>query len=115
MTTLSLLTPPSGSNRAPGSPFGPMWIVAGLLLAAILLGLSRLRVAPLTRRLGYACTGALLFACLAAGIAGCGGGSSSGGGGGGGTTPHTDTITAVYSGDATYAGSTSAAVSISVQ
>jgi hypothetical protein len=115
MTTLSLLTPPSGSNRAPGSPFGPMWIVAGLLLAAILLGLSRLRVAPLTRRLGYACAGALLFACLAAGIAGCGGGSSSGGGGGGGTTPHTDTITAVYSGDATYAGSTSAAVSISVQ
>jgi hypothetical protein len=115
MTTLSLLTPPSGSNRAPRSPFGPMWIVAGLLLSAILLGLSRLRVAPLTRRLGYACAGALLFACLAAGITGCGGGSSSGGGGGGGTTPHTDAITGVYSGDATYAGSTSAAVSISIQ
>jgi hypothetical protein len=115
-TTLSLLTPPSGSNRTPRSPFGPMWIVAGLLLSAILLSLSRLRVARFTRRLGYACAGALLFACLAAGIAGCGGGSSSGGGGGGGgTTPHTDTITGVYSGDATYAGSTSAAVSISIQ
>jgi len=113
MTTLSLLTPPSGSNRAPRSPLGPMWIVAGLLLAAFLLLLSRLRVAPLTRRLGYACAGALLFACLAVGIAGCGGGGSSGGGGG--TTPHTDSITAVYSGDPTYAGSTSAAVSISIQ
>jgi len=113
MTTLSLLTPPSEPNRPPGLPFAPTWIVAGLLLAAILLGASRLRATPVARRLGYACAGTLLFACLAAGIAGCGGGGSSSGGGG--TTPHTDSITAVYSGDGTYASSTSAAVSISVQ
>jgi hypothetical protein len=114
MTTLSLLTPPSEPNRVPRLPFAPMWIVAGLLLAAIVLSVSWLRPTPFARRLGYACAGVLLFACLAVGIAGCGGGSS-GGGGGGGTTPHTDSITAVYSGDGTYAGSTSAAVSISVQ
>lgn len=111
MTTLSLLTPPSEPNRVPRLPFAPMWIVAGLLVAAIVLSVSWLRPTPLPRRLGYACAGVLLFACLAVGIAGCGGGSS----GGGGTTPHTDSITAVYSGDGTYAGSTSAAVSISVQ
>jgi hypothetical protein len=86
-----------------------MWIVGGWMFALLLFGLTRLRVAPLTRRLGYACAGALLLACLAAGIAGCGGG------GGGGKTSHTDSITAVYGGDETYAGSTSAAVSISVQ
>jgi hypothetical protein len=79
----------------------------GLILASLLLGLGRMRVVPLTRGLGYACAGALLLACLAAGIAG--------GGGGGGATPHTDSITAVYSGDGTYAGSTAAAVTISVQ
>jgi hypothetical protein len=107
-TALALLTPPiNPANRMPHGP-GLLWIAAGLLLAAILFSLSRLRIAPSARRLAYACTGALLFACLAAGIAGCGSSGS------GGTTPHTDSITGVYSGDATYAGSTSAAVSISV-
>jgi hypothetical protein len=112
MTTLALLTPRGPANGIRNTPIAPMWIVGGLMLALLLLSLARMRVAPLTRRLGYACAGALLFACLAAGIAGCGGG---GGGGGGGTTPHTDSITAVYGGDGTYAGSTSAAVTISVQ
>lgn len=65
------------------------------------------------KRLGYAAAGLLLFACLAAGFAGCGGGSSSSTGGGGGS--HTDSITAVYSGDANYAGSTATAVSVTVQ
>jgi hypothetical protein len=83
-----------------------MGIVASLLLAAFLLILRRL---PMAKRLGYASVGALLFVCVAGGIAGCGGGSSSGG-----TTPHTDSITAVYSGDGTYAGSTSAAITISI-
>jgi hypothetical protein len=59
---------------------------------------------------GYAFAGALLIVCLAVGIAGCSGVKSSSGG----TTPHSDSITAVYSGDATYAVSTSAAVSVSV-
>jgi Pro-kumamolisin, activation domain/Bacterial Ig-like domain (group 3) len=113
-TTLALLTPGFGpANGIRNMPIAPMWIVGGLMLALLLLGLARMRVAPLTRRLGYACAGALLLACLAAGIAGCGGGG--GGGGGGGTTPHTDSVTAVYGGDGTYAGSTSAAVTISVQ
>jgi Pro-kumamolisin, activation domain/Bacterial Ig-like domain (group 3) len=118
MTTLALLTPsPVPANRLPNLPGGvsaPIWIAAGLLLAAFLVGGGRLRAAPAARRLGYACAGVLLFACLVAGIAGCGGSGSSGGGGGGGT-PHTDSITAVYGGDGTYAGSTSAAVTISVQ
>jgi len=68
-----------------------------------LLSLKRL---PVAKRYGYASAGLLLFAFLASVIAGCGGGSSSSG--------HTDTITAVYSGDTNYATSTSAAVSIAV-
>jgi hypothetical protein len=51
----------------------------------------------------------LLLAGLVASLAGCG----SGYGGGGGV--HYDSITAVYSGDATYAGSTSPAITITVQ
>jgi hypothetical protein len=116
MTTLALLTPPvAPANRIPNLPVGPMWFVAGLLLAAFMLSLRYPRFAPWTRRLGYACAGAVLLACVVAGIAGCGGGGSSSGGGGGGTTPHSDSITGVYSGDGTYAASTSAAVTISVQ
>jgi hypothetical protein len=116
MTTLALLTPPvSPANRIRNLPVGPMWFVAGLLLAAFMLSLRYPRFAPWTRRLGYACAGALLLACVVAGIAGCGGGGSSSSGGGGGTTPHSDSITGVYSGDANYAGSTSAAVTISIQ
>ncbi len=115
MTTLALLTPPvAPANRIPNLPVGPMWFVAVLLLAAFMLSLRYPRFAPWTRRLGYACAGAVLLACVVAGIAGCGGGGSSGGGGGG-TTPHSDSITGVYSGDGTYAASTSAAVTISVQ
>jgi len=117
-TTLALLTPPTSPTISRRPPFGPVVptapisIFAGLLLAALLLSLGRLRVAPLTQKLAYACAGGLLLACLAAGIAGCGGGGST-------TTPppptpHTDTITAVYSGDGTYAASTSAAVTISI-
>jgi hypothetical protein len=102
-------------NQVPRFPVGLMWIAAGILLAAFVFALGQLRLTPAATRLGYACAGALMLACLVAGIAGCGGSGSSGGGGGGGTTPHTDSITAVYSGDGTYAGSTSAAVSISVQ
>jgi subtilase family serine protease len=114
MTTLALLTPPvAPANRIRNLPVGPMWFIAGLLLAAFMLSLRYPRFAPWTRRLGYACAGALLLACVAAGIAGCGGGGSGGGGGGG--TPHSDSITGVYSGDSTYAASTSAAVTISVQ
>jgi hypothetical protein len=114
MTTLALLTPPvAPANRIRNLPVRPIWFVAGLLLVAFMLSLRYPRFAPWTRSLGYACAGALLLACVVGGIAGCGGGGS--GGGGGGTTPHSDSITGVYSGDGSYAGSTSAAVTISVQ
>ena len=110
MTTLSLLAPPPTPRHVPsvpvGGPAGPMSIVACLLLIVFLLSLRR---RPMAKRLGYACAGMLLFACVAAGLAGC-----NGGGGATGTPPHSDSITAVYSGDGTYAGSTSAAVAISV-
>jgi Pro-kumamolisin, activation domain/Bacterial Ig-like domain (group 3) len=107
MTTLSMLTPLASPRATPNWPATPMWIVATMLLAVFLLSLLRL---PRSQRLGYASAGLLLFACIAVGIAGCGGGSSS-------STPmsHTDSITAVYSGDTAYSGSTSAAVSITVQ
>jgi Pro-kumamolisin, activation domain/Bacterial Ig-like domain (group 3) len=118
MTTLALSAPPSApANRTPNLPGGPLAtlrIVAGLLLAALLVSLARLRSTPVATRVGYALVSALLLVCFAAGIAGCGGSGSSGGGGGG-TTPHMDSITAAYSGDGTYASSTSAAVSITVQ
>ena len=85
-------------------------MVAGWL-ALVLLMLAQ-RAAPLQRkwsRLGYAAGRLVLFAWLAVGIAGCSGSKSGGGGG------HTDSITAVYSGDANYSGSTSAAASVTVQ
>jgi hypothetical protein len=63
------------------------------------------------RRVGYAAAGLILLACMVVGIAGCGGGSSSGGGGG----SHTDSITAVYSGDTNYTGSTSSAAPVTIQ
>jgi hypothetical protein len=43
-------------------------------------------------------------------LAGCGGGSSSGAGGG-----STRSITAKYSGDANYGGSTSSAITVTIQ
>ncbi len=111
--TLSMVAPQtaprSNPNAPPNPPITPLYIVA---VVALLAALIRLKRAPAGRRLGYACAAGLLFACVIAGLAGCGGGST--------TTPppvntgHTDTITAVYSGDATYKGSTSAAATITI-
>jgi pro-kumamolisin-like protein len=105
-TALSMLAPPAAPHniRFLWRPIG----IVGLLLLILLL-LSR-RVLPAPKR-RYAYAGLVLFACIAAGIAGC---SSSNGGGGGGGGGHTDNITATYSGDANYATSTSAAVPITV-
>jgi Pro-kumamolisin, activation domain/Bacterial Ig-like domain (group 3) len=119
--TLAQLVPlgQPGKNlqRTPLRLIDSFWLApAYLLLMALLFSLRWLPVTPLTRRLAYVGASALLCACLAAAIAGCGGGSGSGGTTPPPTsTPHTDSITGVYSGDSTYAGSTSAAVSISVQ
>jgi Pro-kumamolisin, activation domain/Bacterial Ig-like domain (group 3) len=110
MTTLAFLAPPAGPNRIPTIRGVPWLLPAGLvLLVLLLLGLQRV---PRAYRRAYACASLLLLAGLVAGLAtGCG--SSYGGGGGGG--PHYDSITAVYSGDATYAGSTSPVITITVQ
>jgi subtilase family serine protease len=93
-----------------------LWIAASLVI--LLLALAQ-HAAPLQRRwprfgrrLGYAAAGLLIFACLAAGFAGCSGSSGSSSAGG---KSHTDSITAVYSGDTNYSGSTAAAVSVAVQ
>jgi hypothetical protein len=102
-TALSLLAPPAAPWQMPRIKSGPMWSAAFALLALFLLLVRR--VAPRYRP-AYACIGLLLFACAAAGIAGCGGGSS--------TTGHTDTIKAAYSGDTNYATST-AQTAVSVQ
>jgi hypothetical protein len=109
-TTLAFLAPPSGPNRIPSIRGVPWLLPAGfVLLLLLLLGLKRV---PRPYRRVYACASLLLLAGLVAGLAaGCGGGY--GGGGGGGT--HYDSITAVYSGDTTYAGSTSPVITITVQ
>jgi hypothetical protein len=60
------------------------------------------------RRLGFAVASLLLFVLIVTGIAGCGGGTGS-------AASNTRSISAVYSGDANYAGSTSTAVSITIQ
>jgi uncharacterized membrane protein YgcG len=117
LSQLVPLTEPRPKLRVPGVP---LWIAAWLALLFLALARHaaplRTRLPRLGRRLGYAAAGLVLFACLAAGFAGCSGtGSSSSGGGGGGGGTHTDSITAVYSGDANYAGSTSSAVPVTVQ
>jgi hypothetical protein len=110
MTTLAFLAPPAGPNRIPSIRGVPWLLPAGLvLLVLLLLGLKRV---PRAYRRAYACASLLLLAGLVAGLAaGCGSGYGGGGGGG----PHYDSITAVYSGDATYAGSTSPVITITVQ
>ncbi len=118
-TALSQFVPLSRPQPRLRIPALPLWIAVWLLL--LFLALARYaaplrnRWPRLDKRLGYAAAGLVLFACLAAGFAGCSGthSSSSVGGGGGGT--HTDSITAVYSGDANYAGSTSSATPVTIQ
>jgi subtilase family serine protease len=107
MTTLAFLTPPSPPNRIPTIRLQPLGILAFVLLVLFLIGLKRI---PAPYRRGYACAGLLLLVGLMAGLVGCNGGY-----GGGGGTLHYDTITGVYSGDSTYAGSTSPGITITIQ
>jgi len=106
--SLSEFVPLAKPRRRPQVPMLPLGIVSVLLVAF----LAMQRRLSIGKRLGYAAAGLILFAGIAAGIAGCSG-SSSGGGGGGGS--HTDSITAVYSGDANYVGSTSSAAPVTIQ
>jgi hypothetical protein len=94
------------TRSRPQLPVVPLGIVSLLLIAF----LAMQRRLSMGRRLGYAAAGLVLFACVAAGIAGC---SGSGRGGGGGSPR---SITATYSGDANYMGSTTAsAVTVTIQ
>jgi subtilase family serine protease len=104
-----LLNPAKRTPRVP--PTAPL-ALASCILALLVLVITRRTGAPARRRLAYAFACALLLVGIAAGFEGCGGSSSTGGGGG--PTTHVDSITAVYSGDATYVGSTSAAVAVTV-
>jgi hypothetical protein len=108
MTTLAFLAPPSMPYRMPGPRVQPIFLVVTLVLAAFLV--IALRHIPARYRRVYTCLAFLVLAGLVAGFVGCGGGY---GGGGGGL--HYDNITAVYSGDATYAGSTSTPLQITIQ
>jgi hypothetical protein len=109
-TALSFVTPPSAPYQFPRVPISTIILTALALAAAFLLGLLR---TPADKRRLYVCASVLLLTCAAAGLAGCGGGS--GGGSGGGGNSHTDSITAVYSGDTNYTASTSTAVAVTVQ
>src|SRR6266478_4747571 len=105
-TVLSFITPLERPRPIPILPIGRIWIVPLVLLVIILLARSRATMGR--RRVVYVCAGLIVLACAAVEIAGCGGNGSS-------TGPHTDSITAVYSGDSNYVASTSTAISISVQ
>ena len=110
-TALSQFVPMVGPQPRLIIPVVPVWISAWLVI--FILALTHLARLPLKwKRIGYASTGLLLFVSLALGIAGCSGSKSGGGGGGGGRT---DSITAVYGGDANYTGSTSAAATVTIQ
>ena len=102
-TSLSEFVPLAKPRTRPQVPVLPLGIVSVLLIAF----LAMQRRLSIGKRVGYAAAGLILFACLAAGIAGC---SGSGGGG-----SRTDSITAVYSGDANYSGSTSPAATVTIQ
>jgi len=104
-TALSELIPLAQPRLRPTVPMLLVGIISLLLLVLLLVLQRRL---PSGRRVGYAAAALLLLACLTAGFAGCSGSKGAGG-------PHTDSITAVYSGDTNYSGSTSAAVSVAVQ
>lgn len=102
-TTLSFLVPPSIPTRMPHIPLLPILVVACIL---VLILAASLRNTPARQR-GFALASVFLFALIVAGLAGCSGGSGGG--------PRTRSITAVYSGDNNYTGSTSTAVTITFQ
>jgi hypothetical protein len=106
LTALSALPPGIIDVRPPSSPFIYLpWLAAALAMMAFVLSMMLA-----AKRKQYAYAGVALFLIAAAVLAGCGGGSSTGGGGG-----STRSITAKYSGDANYAGSTSSPITVTIQ
>jgi Bacterial Ig-like domain (group 3) len=105
-TTLSALPPGIIDVRPPSSPLVFLaWLAAALAMMAFLLSLTLA-----AKRKQYAYAGVAFFLIASAVLAGCGGGSASGAGGG-----STRSITAKYSGDANYGGSTSSAITVTIQ
>jgi trimeric autotransporter adhesin len=96
-TTISSLPPMSPANRR--TPRVPLLPITALAFAAILY-LAFVQRMQEGRRRTLAYAGLLVFALVAAGVAGCGGGGGSSGG------SHTVTINASYSGDTNYTAST---------
>jgi hypothetical protein len=105
--TTSLSALPPGFLQRP-KPTLPLWPLLALASALALFAYMAIRMAP-ERRRAFAYAALLLFCVAATGLTACGGGGS-----GGGVSPHTDTITANYSGDTNYSSS-SGQTSVSVQ
>ena len=104
-TALSALPPGIIDLRPPKTPF----VILAVLGVALAM-LSFLLAAVTARSRQYAYVGLAFFLVAAAALAGCSGGSSSSSSGGG----MARSITAKYSGDTNYAGSTSSAVTITI-
>jgi Pro-kumamolisin, activation domain/Bacterial Ig-like domain (group 3) len=105
LTTALSALPPAIIDTPPSSPFVFLaWLAVALAMIAFMLS-----VILAARRKQYAYAGLAFFLIAAAALAGCGGGSSSSGGTG------SRSITAKYSGDTNYAGSTSTAITIAIQ
>jgi len=102
-TTLAMFPPPLNIPRTPNIPRIPLFLLGTFLALFLLL----LRWTPRTKR-RYAYAGFAALALLAIGFAGCSGPSSGSGGG------HNASITAKYSGDTNYSGSTSAATPVTI-
>ena len=106
---LNFVNPSRRAPRVP--PAAPLALFASFLTLIWIITIRRSSGTATRRRLALTFACALVMVGIAAGFAGCGGGSSTSGGG---TTSHVDSITAVYSGDSTYVGSTSPAVAVTV-
>ena len=107
-TALSEFVPLARPRARPQVPVLPIGIVLVLLITFLAMQ-RRLAVGT---RVGYAAAGVILFASVAAGLAGCSGAKSSAASP---PSPRSASITAVYSGDANYTGSTSAATTVTIQ
>ncbi len=105
-TALSALPPGIINVRPPTTPFVFLaWLAAALAMIAFMLSMMLA-----ARRKQYAYAGAAFFLIAAAVLAGCGGGSSSSS-----SSASTRSITAKYSGDTNYVGSTSSAITVTIQ
>jgi hypothetical protein len=109
-TALSQFIPMTRPEPGPPTWLMPLWIAVWLVLVLLMMAHHAEGLQRKWTRLGYAAAGLALLACLATELAGCSGAKSGSGGGSG----RTDNITAVYSGDANYTGSTSAAAPVTI-